>query len=417
MLLKVRNVRIALESSEILKNISFEIKKGEMVAVLGPNGSGKTTLLRTIYGILKPDEGVVYLDGKKIHEMSVEEIAKNTGYLPQEKVDTGLKVLDVVLLGRTAYGRTPSTHDTEIARKSLREVGMENFEERSFSQLSGGEKQKVMLARIFAQKAELLLLDEPTAHLDISSQIEIMEILRKRTEIGFSSLIAIHDINLASTFCDRIIMLKNGKITHAGGVEIVTANSIKEVFDADVIVRKQAGRPFVVPQFIQRSSGGDKKIHVICGGGSGEKLFSELRKEGYSVSAGVLNALDSDIEYLAGSGKIVIEAPFSPISEESHEKNLKLIEESDAVILTDLCIGSGNLMNLKAALKAAELGKLIVIDSTPFSERNFAGKEAEELFEEIVGKALRVEDEKEVLKAIKQIEMNLKVHEKTQGKI
>lgn len=417
MLLEVRNIEILLESSEILKDVSFEIKDGEMVALLGPNGSGKTTLLRTIYGILKPEKGIAYLDGKMIHEMSIEEIAKHIGYLPQEKADTGLKAMDVVLLGRTVYGRTPSHSDIEIAKRALGEVGMENFGDRLFSQLSGGEKQKVMLARIFAQKADFLLLDEPTAHLDISSQIEIMEILRKRAEKGYSSLIAIHDINLASTFCDRIIMLSNGKIAHAGGVEIITSESIKEVFDAEVIVRKQAGRPFVVPQFAKPSSKNDRKVHVICGGGSGERLFSELRKEGYSISAGVLNTLDSDIECLAGFGEIVIEAPFSPLSKESHEKNLKLIEESDAVILTDLCIGPGNLMNLKAALKAAEMEKLIVIDSTPFSYRNFEGKEAEELFNKILKKAVRVEDEKEALKVLKKILNKSTTREETQSKI
>jgi len=401
MLLEVKNIKMTLESSEILKDISFEIKRGEIIALLGPNGSGKTTLLRAIYGILKPEAGIAYFDGRKISEMSVEEIAKYIGYLPQEKAETGLRVIDVVLLGRTAYGRAPSEFDIEVARESLKEVAIENFEERPFSQLSGGEKQKVMLARIFAQKPELLLLDEPTAHLDISSQIEIMEILRKRTEKGSSSLIAIHDINLASTFCDRIIMVKNGKISHAGEPEIITPESIKEVFQADIIVKMQRGRPFVVPCYNPPISKNEWKVHVICGGGSGEKLFNELRKEGYSISAGVLNALDSDIEFLAGSGEIVIEAPFSPVSEESHEKNLKLIERSDAVILTDLCIGSGNLINLKAALKATELGKLIVIDSTQFSKRNFAGEKADKLYKKILMGSITVKNEKEALKALK----------------
>jgi iron complex transport system ATP-binding protein len=375
-----------------------------MVALLGPNGSGKTTLLRTIYGILRTEKGAVYLDEMRLQEMKIEEIARYIGYLPQERAETNLKVLDVVLLGRTTYNRKPSESDVKIALQSIRDVGLTGFENRLFSQLSGGEKQKVLIARIFSQKSDILLLDEPTAHLDISSQIEIMEILREKTREGSSSLIAIHDINLASTFCDKILMVKDGRIAFAGGLDIITEKNIREVFQADVSVRKQSGRPFVVPISRKKPHNNrNKKIHVICGGGSGEEIIRLMSDRGYSLSAGVLNALDSDIDAILGVGDVVTEAPFSPISRDSYIKNLEMIDRSDAVILTNLCVGAGNLLNLQAALKATEKKKLIVIDSTPFKERNFVGDKAEEIYRKLLSRAFVVKSEEDVPKFLSKL--------------
>ncbi|MFW6185578.1 MAG: ABC transporter ATP-binding protein [Halobacteriota archaeon] len=403
MLLEVENIKLQLESAEILSDVTLKVGSGEMIALLGPNGSGKTTLLRTIYGILTPDKGAIYVDGKNTNTMRLEQIAKDLGYLPQEKADTFLKVMDVVLLGRTPYGRKPSPEDFEIAEECLRQLGIESLKFRLFSNLSGGEKQKVLLARIFTQKAITLLLDEPTAHLDISSQIEIMEILRGRTLENFSALIALHDINLATTFCDRILMVKDGKIAYSGGPEVVTPHSIKDVFGAHVKVREQAGRPFVIPSAAPQLESNGKHVHVICGGGSGKDVIDMLHASGYRVSAGVLNALDSDMEAVGEVGEVISDAPFSPIGEESHLKNLELIDVSDVVVLANLCIGSGNLLNLEAAREAAEKGKLIIINSTPFEERNYCDSGAEELFNEICDKATVLKSEKDLLRALEEL--------------
>ncbi|MFO7968143.1 MAG: ABC transporter ATP-binding protein [Archaeoglobaceae archaeon] len=403
MLLEVENIKLYLESTEILSDVTLKVSTGEMVALLGPNGSGKTTLLRAIYGVLAPDKGAVYLDGKNTNQLKLEHVAKDLGYLPQEKADTFLKVMDVVLLGRTPYGRKPAKNDFEIAERCLKQVGIESLKDRLYSNLSGGEKQKVLLARIFTQQASTLLLDEPTAHLDISSQIEIMEILRERTLEDFSALIAVHDINLATTFCDRILMVKDGKIAYSGGPEVVTPQSIKDVFGAHVKVREQAGRPFVIPTAAPQLESNGKYVHVICGGGSGKDVIDILYLAGYQVSAGVLNALDSDLEAVVDVGDVVSEAPFSPISKGSHQKNMELIDASDAVVLANLCIGSGNLLNLEAAKKAAEQGKLIVINSTPFEERDYCGKEAGALFREICDNAVIVKSEQNLLKAVEEL--------------
>jgi len=249
LILKVSGVKVTLKSVEVLKDVSFEISEGDLIALLGPNGSGKSTLLRTIFGLLKPVSGAVYFDGKNIHSMQIVEVAKLLGYLPQEISATNLRVIDVVLLGRTPYiGMLPSNRDLEAARKALSMVGMRGYENRRFSELSGGEKQKVMLARIFCQQTKLLLLDEPTSHLDIKSQVEVMGIVKRIVDKGCAAIVAIHDINLASSFCNRILMVKNGKIVYAGNpAEVINSESIMDVFGVEVEVVQHRGRIFVVP--------------------------------------------------------------------------------------------------------------------------------------------------------------------------
>jgi len=249
-LLRAEGISVEISDRTILEKISVILRKGELVALLGPNGSGKSTLLRTIFGILKPHCGVVYIDGKEIHELERREIAKILGYLPQEVEGANLRVLDIVLLGRVPHtGIMPTKRDIEVSLKALKLVGMEEYRERLFSELSGGEKQKVMLARIFSQEVEFLLLDEPTSHLDIKSQIDVMKIVKMLVASGKGALVALHDINLAAMFADRILMVKNGKIKYSGRVkEVLTPENIKEIYGIDVEVLNHDGSIFIIPK-------------------------------------------------------------------------------------------------------------------------------------------------------------------------
>lgn len=405
MKLKVKDVVVRLGSRDVLKEVTFEVKEGDFVALLGPNGSGKSTILRTVFGVLKPVKGVVILDGREIE--NIERAAKVFGYLPQETPVTNLRVIDVVLLGRTPYlssFKRPSEKDYEIAIRALEEVGFAEFE-RLFSELSGGERQKVMLARVFAQQPEIMLLDEPTAHLDISAQIEIMEIVSRKVEEGKAAIVAIHDINLATSFATQILMVKNGKIAYAGKPEeVVREETIKDVFDAEVSVKRHGKAVYVVPRFKNFSGVGAGRVHVICGGGSGQKLLHILVENGFRVSAGVLNALDSDWEIAVELGADVVdEAPFTEIGDSAYEENLKMVEDSDAVVLANLIVGRGNFRNLIAAKRAAELGKLIIVDSTPFNKRNFANERAERVYREILKRGVVVKDEEEVLNVLREL--------------
>ncbi|MEM0203481.1 MAG: ABC transporter ATP-binding protein [Archaeoglobaceae archaeon] len=392
MILRVEGVSVKLGSAEVLKNVTFHAEKGELITILGPNGSGKTTLLRTIFGILKPLKGVVYLERDSL------------GYLPQETAETNLKAIEIVLLGRTRdFGtiKIPKKQDYEIAIKALEEVGIGHLANRIFSELSGGEKQKVLIARLLAQQPEILLLDEPTAHLDISAQIEIMSLLKELAK-NKVVIVAMHDINLALSFANKVMMMKGGEIRYAGKPsEVVSEESIREVFGIEAIVKKH-GKIYVIPKTKVAQNG--KWVHVICGGGSGRALIEKLSEEGYRVSAGVVNVLDSDWEAIQEiNGVAIDEAPFSEISEESFRRNLEAIANANAVVLANLAIGKGNFKNLLCALKSAEMGKLIVVNSTPFAERNFCGKEAERIYEEILRKAIVVENEEGALDVIRKL--------------
>ncbi|MEM0302892.1 MAG: ABC transporter ATP-binding protein [Archaeoglobaceae archaeon] len=394
MRLKIEGLTVKLGSSEVLKDITVEANEGDFIALLGPNGSGKSTLLRTIFGVIKPMKGVVFFDGKE----------QEMGYLPQDSADTNLKAIEVVLLGRTPYlGRIkiPKEKDYEIALKALKDVGIENLAERRFSELSGGEKQKVLLARLFAQEPKVLLLDEPTAHLDISSQLEIMRIIKELSRDRIA-IVALHDINLALSFANRIFMIKSGKVIYAGNPrEVITEDSIRDIFGIEVSVRRH-GQIYVIPKV--KSSRNGKKVHLICGGGSGSDIIHLLNINGFSVSAGVLNALDSDWDTISELGGEIIDAPpFSEISDEAFYRNLEAIKKADAVVLANLSIGKGNFKNLLSAKFAGELGKLIVVHKSDFKERNFAGEEAEKIYSEILKKAIVVKNEEEVLNAIQKL--------------
>lgn len=394
MKLKVENLTVKLGSNEILKDLTIEAKEGDFIALLGPNGSGKSTLLRTIFGVIKPARGVVFFDGKEIEK----------GYLPQETADTNLNVIDVVLLGRTPYlGRIkiPKKRDLEIARKALRDLGIEKLANRRFSELSGGEKQKVLLARLFAQEPKIILLDEPTAHLDLSAQLEIMGLIKELSD-GRIVIVALHDINLALSFANCIFLIRDGRILFAGSPkEVINEKNIKEVFNVEVSVKKH-GQIYVIPKIKSTKKG--KKVHVICGGGSGRELIHLLNSNGFLISAGVLNALDSDWEIVSEIGGEIIDAPpFSQISEEAFQRNLESIRNSDAVVLADLSFGKGNFKNLLSAKYASELGKLIVVEKTDFQNRNFVGRVAEEIYSEILKNAKVVKNDEEVINAIQKL--------------
>ena len=254
MRLEVLGVSFRYDSVPALEGVTFSIRAGELTAIVGPNGAGKTTLLKCINRVLRPLKGAVLLDGRDLSGLPRREIAKLMGFLPQEQVNpVPLRVLDVVLLGRTPYLRKlaqPGRRDIEVAHSALEAVGIKHLADRLFSELSGGERRKVLLARALAQEPKALLLDEPTAHLDLRSQIEVMELLRSLAGRGLAVLMATHDLNLASRFADKIIMLKEGRVLAIGKPdEVLTEENIMEVYGvrARVIKGFWGSGPLIVP--------------------------------------------------------------------------------------------------------------------------------------------------------------------------
>lgn len=247
--LRVEGVEFSYGSVKALKGISFEVEKGELVSILGTNGAGKSTLLKTINLILKPHTGVVYLDGKSVREMKREEIARRIGYVPQFHQRNVLRVFETVLLGRKPYIKWNVTReDVEKAEKILEVMNLTQLAFRRMDELSGGEFQKVMLARAIAQEPQVLLLDEPTSNLDLKNQLEVMELIRRITkEKNLSTIVVMHDINLALRFSDRFILMKGGEIFQAGGKEIITEENIKRTYAVEVKVIKSSDLIIVIP--------------------------------------------------------------------------------------------------------------------------------------------------------------------------
>uniref|UniRef100_A0A7C4W4E7 ABC transporter ATP-binding protein n=1 Tax=Geoglobus ahangari TaxID=113653 RepID=A0A7C4W4E7_9EURY len=247
-MIEVKNLFFGFNSKRVLEDINLEIREGEMVFLLGPNGSGKTTLLRCIAGILKP-EGAVYIEGKSLRSISRTELAKILGYVPQRGEISFLTVFDAVLLGRKPHiGWEAKEEDYRVVEEIIRLFGLENLASRKLNELSGGELQLVLIARALAQQPKYILLDEPTNNLDIRNQVGIMKILRRIVrERNISTVITTHDLNLAVSFADRVVLIKNGRVFAQGGVEVINEKNVREVYGVNVRVIRMDGTLLIAP--------------------------------------------------------------------------------------------------------------------------------------------------------------------------
>ncbi len=252
--LEISQVYFSYLDGLVLHNIDLSVKAGEMVGLLGPNGSGKTTLLKLASGVLKPTQGEIRLDGDHLSTLSRRSIARRVAVVPQQfHIPFAFTIGEVVMLGRTPFLRAlveEGEADKRVVNNALELVGISELAERRFDELSGGERQKVILAMALAQQPELLLLDEPTVHLDIAHQMEILELVRGlNTGQGLTVIAAMHDLNLASLYFDRLILLKEGRVWADGTPhQVLTEVSISEVFAALVRVEPHplTGAPHIV---------------------------------------------------------------------------------------------------------------------------------------------------------------------------
>jgi iron complex transport system ATP-binding protein len=262
MKLKLKNVEFSYASTPILEDICMELAPAEVLGIVGPNGAGKSTLLRCINRILKPRRGSILLDEREIKELSLVEIARRMGYVPQTTTRVfPATVFDTVLMGRRPHlGWRSSEQDMEKVLEALKLLEIADFALRDFNELSGGQQQKVLIARALAQEADILLLDEPTSNLDIRHQLEAMDIITKLVkEKGISAIMAIHDLNLGSRYSDRIIMLNGGSIVDAGNPSsVLNPENIEQVYGVEAVVNENNGRPYIIPIRPIRQNGGGK---------------------------------------------------------------------------------------------------------------------------------------------------------------
>ncbi|MBS3787186.1 heme ABC transporter ATP-binding protein [Candidatus Bipolaricaulota bacterium] len=241
MKVKVEGLGFSYNGKRVLEDLDLPVCEGEFLGVVGPNGSGKTTLLKNIGGVLEPDEGMVYLDEKEIHRIPIKEIATKVAALQQETtVGFDFTVREVVEMGRFPHLDRFERHsdgDLRAVERAIEVTDLEDFTDRYVNKLSGGEKQRVFLALALAQEPDLLLLDEPTASLDINYQIKIMETVRSLQSEGLTVIAAIHDLNLAAQYTDRVALLNNGKVEVIGKPrKVLTKENIARVFGVEVEV-------------------------------------------------------------------------------------------------------------------------------------------------------------------------------------
>jgi iron complex transport system ATP-binding protein len=254
----IKGLAFSYGSSRILDDLSIDVEDKEILGLVGPNGSGKTTLIKCIDRILKP-KGSILLDGRDIGAMSRPEIARHIGYVPQSgSSPLSTTVFDTVLMGRRPHIRwRVSSADLAKVAEILELLHLEELAMRDFAQLSGGQKQKVLIARSLAQEPSVLLLDEPTSNLDMKHQLEVMDIIRDLVaEKSISAVMAIHDLNLAARYSDKLVMLRRGKVYAAGRPdELLSQENICQVYGVHALVMNALGRPYIVPL---RSLNGEK---------------------------------------------------------------------------------------------------------------------------------------------------------------
>jgi len=428
-LLNVDGVECRYGSVKVLEDVSLSLSEGDFLGVLGPNGSGKTSLLKSISRTLKPHRGTILLNDADIYSLKGIDVAKQLAIVPQESnIGFSFAALDVVLMGRNPHMsrlQMESDKDLAVARRAMTLTNTWQFAERPINELSGGEKQRVIIARALAQEPEILLLDEPLTHLDIVNQLEIMDLVKDLCVKEKLIVLAVfHDLNLAARYCTSAIMIKKGKIFAAGKIgDVLNSENIRDVFNVHAIVKKHlvTNSVFIIPVSPSKPVPSTKcAIHLICGAGTGAPLMKTLLEEGYTVTAGVLNVLDTDFEtaeYLRIP--VTTEAPFSPITETTHKANMDMIHKASIVVVTSVPFGHGNIQNLEAARQALEKGMPVyVIDEVPIEERDFTqGKATKLLLELKINGASFVKNTNELLSVLSISEERLKLVQENSRKL
>lgn len=354
----IENLHAGYDAKDIVKSIRCTFGPGTFTGIIGPNGSGKTTLLRAISRVI-PSRGILEIEGRNIHNYSQAELGMALGFVPQdEDRPFSFTVMQVVLMAR--YARTSrfsalAPADYDRCHRVLEETGIAHLAGRSIRTLSGGEWQRVLIARALAQDTRVLLLDEPTSHLDLAHQTEVLSLMQDLAASGATIIGVFHDLNLAAYYCDRLVMIKNGQLVADGPpAQVLTPEKIREVYGAEVVPSRHpaTGRLFLMP--VKPANGsvpGRRSLNVlvISGGGSGSGLLQFLAGRDYALSAGILATTDTD--YLTATAleiPCVPVLPFSPVPAYALEKLKGMISRADRIVLSVHPVGAGNLPVLLA---------------------------------------------------------------------
>ena len=386
--LQIRGIGWSVGGKKIVDSVTLSVDRGELVGLIGPNGSGKTTLLRLVAGLLPPTEGGVSIAGRALSGMSARERARCIAFMGQDSAQAfPFTVREMLLMGRHPHlGRfaQESAADREKARRTLSYVGLSGFEERRFGELSGGERQLVLFARTLVQETDLLVLDEPSASLDIRHQDRIFSMAQELAREKKAVLTSVHNLGVAAQYCARLVLLEMGTVAAVGSAaDVLRSETLDRVYGVRTLVSPSlaTGSPTVtvLPRTV---AGGGGRVHLIGGAGSAVNLTRELSRMGCALTAGIAHAHDSDEMLWKSLGvECVSVGAFSRITDEEVAGAARLLDGADLTVLCSFPVGAGNLGNLRLAARARNL---VVLRAGPGDlPRSFFSPEGSRLFEEL----------------------------------
>jgi iron complex transport system ATP-binding protein len=339
--LEVEGVDVRLGDVPVLSDVSMTAESGTFVGLVGPNGAGKTTLLRTANGTLAPDAGTVTVGGDDVHAMSSKAVSRRVATVPQDTaISFEFSVRDIVEMGRYPHrGRFERPDDGDVVERALERAQVADFADRAITEVSGGERQRVLLARALAQDAPVLLLDEPTASLDVTHQVRTLDLVRDLVgDESRTAVAAIHDLTLAGRYCDEIVALADGRVVDAGPVDdVLSEGTLADAFGDGVVVASHpvTGTPLVTARGPRADR--DGRVHVVGTGRRTARLVARLATAGFAVSLGVVPEGDAAHEAARDLGvDAVTVPPFEGVTADARRAASERAERADAVVVADL---------------------------------------------------------------------------------
>lgn len=361
--LSVADISVSLGDSRILDDVDLTVDSGELVGLVGPNGAGKTTLLRAIRGTLAPDAGRVTVAGEEIHELASKAASRLVATVPQDtSVAFEFSVREAVEMGRTPHlprFGTMTEADHEAIERAMERTDIARFADRPVTEISGGERSRVLLARALAQETPLLLLDEPTASLDLNHQLNTFDTVADLAEGGRAAVAAIHDLNLAARYCDRLVVVAGGGVLAEGPPDaVLDGETLRSAFDADAVVTRNPVTDRAHVTALSEADTGPKaepdggaddspvagidRVHVVAGGGAAGPLLSALARSDIETTVGPVASGDTDAEVAEALGLETLQVePLQGVDDALAERTAALARDADAVVIADVELTAG----------------------------------------------------------------------------
>jgi len=403
--IEIDAVSVTLGDTAVLDSVSTTIDEGRLVGLVGPNGAGKTTLLRVINGVLDPDQGSVRVTGQDVSALDSRATSQLVATVPQSTASTfEFPVRRIVEMGRTPHiGRfgTRTSADRDAVDEAMDRAAVSHLADRPVTEVSGGERQRVFLARALAQETPILLLDEPTSDLDVNHQVRTLDLVTDLVDEGRTVVAAIHDLDLAARYCDELRLLHDGRIRAAGTPEsVLTAATLEAAFGARATVTTHpvTGAASVTAFADDAPESTTATVHVVGGGGAATPHLHRLDAAGVECSVGVVSTDDADAETARAIGAdLVTVPPFAPVDDEARATVSERIRRADAVVVADVTVAPGNCPTLDAVLGADT--PLVVVDGRPVDARNVAGSRGRRLVSRLRARGIVVDDDADAVVA------------------